>query len=87
MAKLPPNSARDFLKQCDTMRDTQARAAGGMRAAWKTRAAERKAAFGPFADREDVRRRARAYGQGLTRSRHGDDRFGGPGIDGPKPEF
>jgi hypothetical protein len=76
-----------FLKQCDTLRDTQARQRQELRTAWETRNAERSAALAPFADREITRRAGRAYGQGLTRRRHGDDRFGGPGIDGPKPEF
>ena len=77
----------EFLKQCDTLRDTQARQREELRTAWETRNIERSAALAPFADREATRRAGRAYGQGLTRSRHGDDRFGGPGIDGPKPEF
>jgi hypothetical protein len=77
----------EFLKQGDTLRDTQARQRQELRTAWETRAAERNAALAPFADREATRRAGRAYEQGLTRSRYGDDRFGGPGIDGPKPEF
>jgi hypothetical protein len=77
----------EFLKQCDTLRDMQARQAQELRTAWETRNAERGAALAPFADREATRRAGRAYGQGLTRSHYGDDRFGGPGIDGPKPEF
>jgi hypothetical protein len=76
-----------FLKQCGMLRDTQARQRQELRTAWETRAAERSAALAPFADHEATRRAARAYGQGVTRSRYGDDRFGGPGIDGPKPEF
>jgi len=75
----------EFLKQCATLRDTQARQREELRTAWETRNIERSAALAPFADREATRRAGRAYGQGLTRSRHGDDRFGGPGIDGPKP--
>lgn len=77
----------DFLIHCDTLRDTQARQREELRTAWKTRNIERSAALAPFADREATRRAGRAYGQGLTRSRYGDDRFGGSGIDGPKPEF
>ena len=75
----------EFLRQCDTLRDTQARQREELRTAWKARNIERGAALAPFADREATRRAGRAYGQGLTRSRHGDDRFGGPGIGGPKP--
>jgi hypothetical protein len=76
-----------FLKQCDALRDTQARQREELRTAWETRNAERSAALSPFADHEATRRTGRAYGHGLTRSRHGDDRFGGPGIDNaPKPD-
>jgi hypothetical protein len=76
-----------FLKQCDALRDTQARQREELRTSWETRNAERSAALSPFADHESTRRTARAYGHGLTRSRHGDDRFGGPGIDNaPKPD-
>jgi hypothetical protein len=49
-----------------------------------SRAVERKAAFGPFADREAVRRKARVYRMGLTRPRHGDERFG---PKPPTPDF
>jgi hypothetical protein len=77
----------EFLKHCDMLRDTQARQRQELRTAWETRNADRSAALAPFADREATRRAGRVYGQGLTRTRHGDDRFGGPGIDGPKPEF
>jgi transposase-like protein len=35
---------------------------------------------------EATRRAGRAYRQALTRTRHGDDRFGGPGRDAPKPD-
>ena len=85
----------EFLKHCDALHDTQARQREELRTAWETRTIERIAALAPFADREATRQTGRAYGQGLTRSRHGDDRFGGPGddrfggpgIDGPKPEF
>lgn len=75
-----------FLKQCEALRDTQARQREELRTAWETRNAERSAALSPFADREATRRTGRAYGQGLTRTRHGDDRFGGPGRDAPKPD-
>jgi hypothetical protein len=76
----------EFLKQCDTLRDTQARQRQELRTAWETRNAERSAALAPFADREATRRAGRAYAQGLTRSRTGDERFGGPGRDdGPEP--
>ena len=76
----------DFLKHCDTLRDTQARQRQELRTAWETRNTERSAALAPFADHEASRRTGRAYAHGLTRSRHGDDRFGGPGRDGPKPD-
>ena len=72
-----------FLRHCDTLRDKQARQREELRTAWGTRNAERRAALSPFANREATRRAGRAYGQGLTRSRYGDDRFGGPGRDGP----
>jgi len=75
----------DFLNQCDTLRDTQARQREELRAAWEARNADRCAALAPFADREAVRRAGRAYGQGLTRSRTGDERFSRPGRDGPEP--
>jgi hypothetical protein len=77
----------DFLKHCDALRDTQARQRQELRTAWETRNAERSAALAPFADREATRRAGRAYGQGLTRSRTGDERFGGPGPGrgGPEP--
>jgi hypothetical protein len=77
----------DILKHCDTLRDTQARQRQELRTAWETRNAERSAALAPFADREATRRVGRAYGQGLTRSCYGDDGFGGPGRDTPKPDF
>jgi relaxase-like protein len=70
------NIREAFLKQCDTLRDTQARQREELRTAWETRNAERSAALAPFADREATRRAGRAYGQGLTRSR-----FGGPGRE------
>jgi len=76
----------DFLKHCDALRDTQTRQRQELRTAWETRNAERRAALAPFADREAPRRTGRAYAQGLIRSRHGDNRFGGPGRDGPKPD-
>ena len=72
-----------FLKQCDALRDTQARQREELRTAWETRNAERSAALSPFTDRDATRRAGRAYGQGLTRSRTGDERFGGRG--GPEP--
>jgi Relaxase/Mobilisation nuclease domain len=75
----------DFLKQCAALRDTQARQRGEMAAAWKVRNAERSAALAPFANHEITRRAGRAYGQGLTRSRTGDERFGGPARGGPEP--
>jgi Relaxase/Mobilisation nuclease domain len=76
----------DFLKHCDALLDTQARQRQELRTAWDTRNAERSAALAPFADREATRRAGRVYGQGLTRSRTGDERFGGPGRGGPKPD-
>jgi hypothetical protein len=66
------------------LRDTQARQREELGAAWETRNAERSTALAPFADRDATRRAGRAYGQGLTRSRTGDERFG-PGRDGPEP--
>ena len=75
----------DFLKHCDALRDTQARQREELRTAWETRNAERSTTLAPFADREATRRAGRAYGQGLTRSRYGDDRHGGPGREGPEP--
>ena len=75
----------EFLKQCDALRDTQARQREELRTAWETRNAERSAALAPFADREATRRAGRVYGQGLTRSRTGDERFGGPGRGGLEP--
>lgn len=74
-----------FLKQCDTLRDTQARQREELRTAWETRNAGRRDALAAFIDRDATRRAGRAYGQGLTRSRTGDERFGGPGRDGPEP--
>src|SRR5882762_3875614 len=76
----------DFLKHRDALRDTQTRQRQELRTAWETRNAERSAALAPFADREATRRAGRVYGQGLTRSRTGDERFGGPGHGGPKPD-
>ena len=75
----------EFLNQCAALRDTQHRQREELEAAWETRNAERRAALAPFADRDATRRAGRAYGQGLTRSRTGDERFGGPGRDGPEP--
>jgi hypothetical protein len=69
----------EFLNHRDALRDTQARQREELRTAWETRNVERSAALSPFADREA----GRAYGQGLTRTRYCDDRFG---IDGPKPD-
>jgi hypothetical protein len=76
----------EFLKHCDTLCETRARQREELRTAWETRAAERSAALAPFADRETTRRAGRAYRQGLTRTRHGDERFGGPGRAAPKPD-
>jgi hypothetical protein len=75
----------DFLKQCDGLRDTQARQREELGAAWETRNAERNATLAPFADRDATRRAGRAYAQGLTRSRTGDERFG-PGRGGQAGE-
>jgi hypothetical protein len=75
-----------FLKACAALRDTQAQQREELRTAWETRNIERSAALAPFADHEATRRTGRAYAHGLTRSRHGDDRFGGPGRGGPKPD-
>jgi hypothetical protein len=74
-----------FLKQCGALRDMQARQREELRTAWETRNAERSAALAPFADHEATRRAGRVYGQGLTRSRTGDERFSRPGRDGPEP--
>lgn len=75
-----------FLEQCAALRDTQARQRQEWRTAWEARNIERTAALAPFADHEAARRNGRAYRDGLTRRRIGDDRFGGPGRDGPKPD-
>jgi Relaxase/Mobilisation nuclease domain len=79
------NVREDFLKQCAELRDTQDRQREELRAAWTARNAERAAVLAPFSDRDATRRAGRAYGQGLTRRRTGDERFGGPGPDGPEP--
>jgi hypothetical protein len=79
------NVREDFLKHCAGLRDTQDRQREELRAAWTARNAERAAALAPFSDRDATRRAGRAYGQGLTRSRSGDERFGRPGRDGPEP--
>ena len=84
--KTPARSAR-ISQACAELRDTQGRQRQELRTAWDTRNAERRKALAPFSDHEATRRAGRAYGQGLTRPRHGDDRFGGPGIDGPKPNL
>ncbi|HEY3618970.1 MAG TPA: relaxase/mobilization nuclease domain-containing protein [Candidatus Sulfotelmatobacter sp.] len=83
----PAEVRAGFLDRCAALRDTQERQRQDFRTAWETRNAERRKALAPFSDHEATRRAARAYRQGLIRPRHGDDRFGGPGIDGPKPEF
>jgi hypothetical protein len=80
----PAEVRAGFLEFCARMRDTQAQQRRDTRAAWKARASGRKAAFGPFADREAVRRKARAYRMGLTRPRQGDERFG---PKPPTPDF
>jgi hypothetical protein len=81
----PAEVRAGFLDRCAALRDTQERQRQEFRAAWETRNAERRTALAPFSDHEATRRAGRAYRQGLTRTRHGDVRFGGPGIDGPKP--
>ena len=78
-------ASEGFLKHCAGLRDTQDRQREELRAAWTARNAERAAALAPFSDRDATRRAGRTYGQGLTRSRSGDERFGGPGRDGPEP--
>jgi hypothetical protein len=80
----PAEVRAGFLEFCARMRDTQEQQRCDTRTAWKARAAGRKAAFGPFADREAVRRKARAYRMGLTRPRAGDERFG---PKPPAPDF
>jgi Relaxase/Mobilisation nuclease domain len=75
----------DFLYACAELRDTQGRQRQEFRAAWETRNAARRKALAPFSDHEATRRAGRAYRQGLTRSRTGDDRSGGPGRGGPEP--
>jgi hypothetical protein len=80
----PAELRTGFLELCARMRDTQGQQRRDTRAAWKARAAGRKAAFGPFADHEAVRRKARAYRQGLTRPRQADERFG---PKPPAPDF
>ena len=84
--KDPGEVRDDFLEACAQLRDTQGRQREELRTAWEARNAERGSRPWPrSADHEATRRAGRAYRQGLTRPRHGDDRFGGPGIDGPKP--
>ena len=82
----PAEVRAGFLKACAELRDTQERQRQELRTAWETRNAERRKALAPFCDHEATRRAGRAYREGLTRARYGDDRFGGPGIDGPKPD-
>ena len=81
----PAEIRAGFLDRCAQLRDTQERQRQELRTAWETRNAERRKALAPFCDHEATRRAGRAYRQGLTRPRYGDDRFGGPGRDGPKP--
>jgi Relaxase/Mobilisation nuclease domain len=84
--KDPAEVRHDFLHACAELRDTQERQRHDFRAAWDTRNAERSKALAPYSDHEATRRAGRAYREGLTRTRYGDDRFGGPGRDGPKPD-
>jgi hypothetical protein len=82
----PAEIRAGFLDRCAVLRDTQERQRQELRTAWETRNAERRKALDPYSDHEATRRAGRAYREGLTRARYGDDRFGGPGIDGPKPD-
>jgi hypothetical protein len=83
--KDPGEVREDFLTACAELRDTQGRQRQEFRAAWDTRNAERRKTLAPFSDHEATRRAGRAYRQGLTRTRTGDERFGGPGRGGPEP--
>jgi hypothetical protein len=74
-----------FLAQCAALRDTQARQRQEWRTASEARNSDRSHALAPYSDHEAARRTGRAYRQALTRTRHGDDRFGGPGREGPEP--
>ena len=84
--KDPGEIRDDFLVATAELRDTQERQRREFRTAWDTRNAERRKALAPFSDHEATRRAGRAYRQGLTRTRTGDDRFGGPGRGGPRPD-
>jgi hypothetical protein len=83
--KDPGEVREDFLTACTELRDTQGKQREELQAAWETRNADRGQALAPFSDHEAPRRAGRAYQQGLTRTRYGDDRFGRPGHDGPEP--
>jgi Relaxase/Mobilisation nuclease domain len=82
----PAEVRAGFLDRCAELRDTQERQRQELRTAWDTRNAERRKALAPFCDHETTRRAGRAYREGLIRTRYGDDRFGGPGHDTPKPD-
>ena len=84
--KDPGEIRDDFLMATAELRDTQERQRREFRAARDTRNADRRKALAPYSDHEATRRAGRAYRQGLTRTRTGDDRFGGPGRDPPKPD-
>ncbi len=84
--KDPGEIRDDFLVATAELRDTQERQRREFRAARDTRNAERRKALAPYSDHEATRRAGRAYREGLTRSRQGDNRFGGPGRDPPKPD-
>jgi hypothetical protein len=82
----PAEIRAGFLKACAELRDTQEGQRQDFRAAWDARNAERRKSLAPYSDHEATRRAGRAYRGGLTRTRYGDDRFGGPGRDAPKPD-
>ena len=76
------------MTACAELRDTQERQRQELRTAWETRNAERRAAFAPvLPTMRPPAAPVELTGQGLTRPRHGDERFGGPGRDGPKPNL
>ena len=83
--KDPGEVRKDFLTACVELRDTQGKQREELQAAWETRNADRRQALAPYSDHEAPRRAGRAYQQGLTRTRYGDDRFGRPGREGPEP--
>ena len=75
----------DFLKQCDALRDTQARQRRGI--ADGVGNPQRRAQRRPRSLRRPRRDPAGRAGlrAGIDPQPHGDERFGGPGRDGPEP--